>query len=187
MIGADYLNFDEAMNKGMKLIRTGENPTAGLMIVAGVNLGLRISDLLTLTYGQLRQDKITLIEQKTRNKKGVQPRVLKINDNIKMAMSYFKDPTDHADGFHAFRSQKGTVYSNKHVNRLLAKYFGGGNKNVSSHSLRKTFGRRVWDNDNQNERALIYLNQLFNHTTIGETKKYLGIHQEELNDIYMNL
>lgn len=184
MLGADYLNFDQAMKKGMSLIRTGENPTAGLMIVVGINVGLRIGDLLSLTYGDLRGETIEILEQKTRNKKGVKPRVIKVNDNIRMAMQHFTG-AEHKDSFHAFRSQKGTVYSNKHVNRLLQKYFSGGS--ISSHSLRKTFGRRVWDNDGQSERALTYLNELFGHSTIKETKKYLGIRQEEIDDIYMNL
>lgn len=186
MLGADYLDFDQAQKKGMQLIRTGENPTAGLMIVVGINVGLRIGDLLTLTYGDLRKDTIYILEQKTRNKKGVKPREMPVNDNIRMAMQYFEGD-EFKDSFHAFRSQKGTVYSNKHVNRLLSKYFGEGNKSVSSHSLRKTFGRRVWANDDHSERALTYLNELFSHTTIKETKKYLGIRQQELNNVYMNL
>ena len=48
-------------------------------------------------------------------------------------------------------------------------------------------GRRVWENDNQSERALVYLMELFNHSSLAITKRYLGIRQEELDDIYMNL
>lgn len=130
--GAIYLDFDDAQRKGMKLIRTQENPITGLMIIAGINLGLRISDLLTLTFGDLRNDAIVLLEKKTK-KKGR----LIINDNIKMAMQYF--PADIFNGnIHAFRSQKGTVFSTQHVNRLMKRYFKV--PGVSSHSLRKTFG-----------------------------------------------
>lgn len=59
--------------------------------------------------------------------------------------------------------------------------------NISSHSLRKSFGRRVYENNNESEKSLIYLSELFNHTSLSVTRKYLGIRQEELNDIYMNL
>lgn len=177
MTGSTYLDFDKALGKGMRLIRTGNNPSFGLLIVTGINLGLRISDLLDLTYGELRGESLKIIEGKTGKK-----RSLKINHHIKTALEFF---AEHPDTFHAFRSQKGTVYSIQHVNRLIKKYFKG--RNVSSHSLRKTFGRRVWDNNQQSEKALLYLSELFNHTSVGITRKYLGIRQEELDDIYMNL
>ena len=59
--------------------------------------------------------------------------------------------------------------------------------NISSHTLRKTFGRRVYNNNNESEKALIYLSEMFNHTSLAVTRLYLGIRQEELNEIYMNL
>ena len=180
MTGSTYLDFDQARNKGMKLIRTGENPIAGLMIVVGINVGLRISDLLSLTFGELRKEQITVIEQKTGK-----ARQFKINDNIRQALKYFEDKTNYPDSFYAFRSQKGSVYSNKHVNRLLQKYFKG--DRISSHSMRKTFGRRVWDMNNQSDKALTTLSQIFNHKDVSTTRTYLGIRQEEIDDIYMNL
>lgn len=177
MAGSNYLDFDKAQGKAMKLIRTGENPTFGLLVITGINLGLRIGDLLTLTYEDLRGESIVIRERKTKKK-----RQLQVNHNIKQAMSYFED----AHGpFKAFRSQKGSVYSPQHVNRLLKKHFKG--PKISTHSLRKTFGRRVWESHNHSEKSLVYLNEIFNHTSMTTTKKYLGIQQEELNDIYHSL
>ncbi len=174
-----HLDFDKAQAKGLRLIRTDKNPTAGLMIIVGINMGLRVSDLLTLTYGHLRRNTITINEGKTGK-----DRVIEINDNIKHAMSYFIGK-EHQDSFYAFRSQKSTVYSNKHVNRLLKQYFN--DDGVSSHTLRKTFGRRVYNNNGQSENALMYLSDIFNHTSITVTRKYLGIRAEEIKNIYLNL
>lgn len=176
MTGSTYLDFDKAGSKGLKLIRTGDNLTFGLLIICGINLGLRIGDLLTLTYGELRGRTITLKEQKTGKK-----RELKVNDNIRTAMEYFKEEPDK---FHAFRSQKGSVYTPQHVNRLMKKYF---NKNATSHSLRKTFGRRIWDKYDKSDEALILLSDTFNHTNTAITRRYLGIRREEINDMYDNL
>jgi integrase len=64
----------------------------------------------------------------------------------------------------------------------MKKYFR--KSDITSHSLRKTFGRMVWNVDNQSDRALMYLSELFNHTSASITRRYLGIKQEELNDIY---
>ena len=58
---------------------------------------------------------------------------------------------------------------------------------ISTHSLQKAFGRRVWENNNESEKALLYLSDSFNHTSIAITRNYLGLRKEELNDIYMNL
>jgi len=177
MTGSTYLDFDKAQGKAMRLIKTGENPVFGLLIISGINLGLRIGDLLDLTFCQLRSNSITITEAKT-NKK----RTLKVNRNIHTALDYFKEEPDN---FHAFRSQKNSVYSIQQVNRLIKKYFKG--SDITSHSLRKTFGRQVWNNNQQSEKALLYLCELFNHTSVAITRKYLGIRQEELDDIYMNL
>ncbi|UJH90932.1 tyrosine-type recombinase/integrase [Antarcticibacterium sp. 1MA-6-2] len=177
MTGSTYINFDKAQGKGMKLIRTGENPVFGLLIITGVNLGLRISDLLSLTFNQLRSGTISITEGKTGKKRN-----LKVNENIRAALEYFKEENGE---FYAFRSRKGTVYSIQQVNRVIKKYFKG--TDITSHSLRKSFGRRVWDNHQQSEKALVYLSELFNHTSVSVTRKYLGIRQTELDDIYMSL
>ncbi len=177
MTGSTYINFDKAQGKGMKLIRTGENPVFGLLIISGVNLGLRISDLLNLTFNQLRSNTISITEGKTGKK-----RDLKVNENIHAALDYFQEENGK---YHAFRSRKGSVYSIQQVNRLMKKYFKG--SDITTHSLRKGFGRRVWDNHQQSEKALVYLSELFNHTSVSVTRKYLGIRQSELDDIYLNL
>ena len=69
----------------------------------------------------------------------------------------------------------------------LKEMFETKNIAISSHSLRKTFGRQVWNNNGESDKALLYLSELFNHSSPAITKRYLGIRQEELDDIYMNL
>lgn len=175
MTGSNYIDFDRALNVGLRLIKTKENPRLGLLIVVGINLGVRIENLLQFRFEDLRSEKITILEGKTGKK-----RTLIINENIRKALSLF----DEQYTGYAFKSQKNTVYCQQHVNRLLKKYFKG---KISSHSLRKSFGRRVWENDSQSERSLIYLSELFAHSSISVTRIYLGIRQEELDNIYINL
>ena len=58
-------------------------------------------------------------------------------------------------------------------------------KNFSCHSLRKTFGRRIFEQSGDNsEMALVKLMELFNHSSIMITKRYLGLRQEELLQAY---
>ena len=53
------------------------------------------------------------------------------------------------------------------------------------HSLRKTFGRQVYNMNSENsELALVKLMELFNHSSVAITKRYLGLRQEEILQTY---
>lgn len=58
-------------------------------------------------------------------------------------------------------------------------------KNLSTHSLRKTFGRHIYECTNGNgEMALVMLSELFNHSNISITKRYLGLRKKEILRCY---
>ena len=85
-------------------------------------------------------------------------------------------------------SQKGTVYTVQRINVMLKeikKKYRLQIGNFSCHSLRKTFGRQVYNMNNDNsELALVKLMELFNHSSVSITKRYLGLRQEELLNTY---
>lgn len=180
---ADFLDFDTTMSKAKKNLKSEKEYKIAFLTILGLNLGLRISDLLQLKHKDLLGDELVLTEKKTKKR-----RILRVNDNVKAAYTVFICRLKaYSEDDYLFLSQKKTVYTIKHVNRLLKQHYGIRGKRISSHSLRKSFGRRVWENDHYSERALIMLSRLFNHTNIATTKIYLGIQQQELNDIYTNL
>ena len=56
---------------------------------------------------------------------------------------------------------------------------------VTRRPLRKTFGRQVYNMNSENsELALVKLMELFNHSSIAITKRYLGLRQEEILQTY---
>jgi integrase len=58
-------------------------------------------------------------------------------------------------------------------------------KNFSNHRLRKTFGRQVFSMSGENsEMALIKLMQIFMHSNMNITKRYLGLKDEEIKEAY---
>ncbi|MCT4589117.1 MAG: tyrosine-type recombinase/integrase [Carboxylicivirga sp.] len=181
---SNYLEWDSVFNKSMKLLKTDEKKfKIAFLSIVGINMGLRISDILKLKHQDLKSDNIILSEQKTKKR-----REIRINDNVKAAYKIYRERLGIvSDDDFLFKSQKGVVFSVRHVNRLLKEVFGTKSKNISSHSLRKTFGRRIWENDNYSERSLILLSKLFNHTSPAITRIYLGIQQEELDNIYLSL
>ena len=85
-------------------------------------------------------------------------------------------------------SQKGTVFTIQRINVILKeikKKYRLKVKNFSCHSLRKTFGRQVYNMNSENsELALVKLMELFNHSSIAITKLYLGLRQEEILETY---
>lgn len=178
---SDYLNFDSTLNKAIKLIKTDRNYKIGFLIVVGINTGLRISDILKLTFENLDGDSISLIEKKTGKK-----RIIKLNDNIKKAYTIIRERNTNNIGL-VFLTNQNTVYSRQYINRKLKEIFESKSLSISTHSLRKTFGRQVWANNNESFKALLYLSELFNHSSPAITKRYLGIRQEELDDIYLSL
>ena len=181
---SDFLEWDSMLNLVRKLYNDG-NYKISLLVACGSFFGLRISDLLTLTWEQLlKSDTLELIEGKTGKK-----RTIKINSQLQKHIHacYTKlKPTN--DNSNCFTSQKNCVYSIQRINVILKEIKSKYNlkiTNISSHSFRKTFGRAVYNNAGDNsEMALVKLSELFNHSDIKTTRKYLGLRQEELMETY---
>jgi integrase len=176
---SDYIPFDTATVIANKLLKNKKTEMIGRYIIIAINTGLRCGDIRTLTYQQLKNDKFTFREGKTNKAK-----TIAINDAIRAIV-----PVDDTLTGSPFISNKGGIVSIQQINRLLKDVFVKEAKtlNISTHSCRKAFGRRVYENNNQSEKALIYLSELFNHKELSVTRIYLGIRQEELNNIYLNL
>lgn len=174
---ADYIEYDTAIKTANKLLASPKTELIARYILVAINTGLRSGDILKLTYDDLRKDQLSITEQKTGKHKKIA-----LNPALRAAI-----PNESPKGI--FTTQKGGTITIQHLNRLLKKTFHEESQtlNISSHSLRKCFGRRVFTNNNESEKALIYLMELFNHTSLIMTSRYLGIRQEELNDIYLNL
>jgi integrase len=96
---------------------------------------------------------------------------------------------DVTEGVYLLRSREGSVYSLQYINRKLKKLdvkYGLG-ISFSTHSFRKTFGRRIWDKNDNSEKSLILLGQIFNHSSVAITKRYLGIREQEIKNVYLSL
>ena len=56
--------------------------------------------------------------------------------------------------------------------------------NASSHLFRKTLGNRVLRLNNYSNESIILLMELFSHSSPAITKRYLGIREKEILDVY---
>ena len=79
-------------------------------------------------------------------------------------------------------------YVNRKLKEIATKYkITKTPEKIKSHTFRKSFGRRVFENNDNSEKSLIFLSEMFNHSNMKTTKIYLGIREKEIFDIYDNL
>ena len=167
-----------------KLYKDG-NYRMSLLIGCGAFFGLRISDLLSLSWDMLLyEDQFTIREKKTGKR-----RVVRINNDFQRHINNcYQALKIEDDTEKCFLSQKKSVYSIQRVNAILKEIKRNYNlkiQNFSTHTLRKTFGRKVFESAGENANlALVRLSELFNHSNVSITKIYLGIRQEELLETY---
>lgn len=184
---SDYLDFDRALNKGLSLLSDNKKCVIGFYIIFSINTGLRISDILTIRHKDLADEKIVIIEKKTQKR-----RIITLNDAVKKAYKKLVSILVEADvrfseNDFIFVSQKGSVYKTQSINDVLKKIFNTKNLQISSHSLRKSFARRVYQNQNESENSLVLLSDIFGHSSIAITRRYLGIRQETISNVYLSL
>lgn len=181
---SDYMEWDVMLSLIRKLYRD-KNYRMSLLIGCGSFFGLRISDLLSLTWSMLLDgDKFTINEKKT-NKR----RTVKINSDFQQHIKQCHDALHITnDEEKCFLSQKKVVYSTQRINILfkaIKKKYNLKIEHFSTHSMRKTFGRKVYESSGENANmALIKLSELFNHSNVSITKIYLGIREKELLQTY---
>lgn len=187
---SDFLNFDTALRKGKELLKNEKTSIVGFYIIFSINAGLRVSDVLKLKHADLKDikenDNLVIQEKKTKKVRNIT-----INAHIAKAYSYLVEELTKRNLYnpegYIFISQKRTVYTTRSLNRILKDIFGNTKLRISTHSLRKSFGRKIYDNNSQSEHSLVLLSDIFQHSNISITRRYLGLRQEEIGNVYLSL
>jgi len=184
---SDYIEYDVALNRGMKLLNDDKKCIIGFYIVLSINAGTRISDTLKIRHSDLLGEKIILKEKKTKK-----VREITLNKVVKNAYRKLTEKLDqinfkYDENDFVFVSQKGTVYRTQSINIILKKIFNSKQLQISSHSLRKSFSRKIYENMNNSEYALVLLSDILSHSNLAITRRYLGIRQETIRDVYLEL
>jgi len=143
-----------------------------LLFVMGINLGLRISDLLNLKVSDVRDKSyIEVVEQKTGKN-----RRIPIRANLALLINKFVQ--NKPDDQWLFRSQKG---DNNPITRIQAYRLiknvcrkAGFVEHIGTHTLRKTFGYHLY----QTTKDVALLQNIFNHSSPAITMRYIGINQD---------
>ncbi|WP_127580871.1 site-specific integrase [Paenibacillus koleovorans] len=151
-----------------------------ILLMVGINTGLRISDILPLRVGDVRGTHIDIIEKKTGKRK-----LIKINRALRAALDHYI--VGKSDNAYLFRSRNRKLRTGARDEPITAsmayKMLSGvaqafGVKEIGTHSMRKTFGYHFY----QRERDISLLMDLFNHSEESVTLRYIGIKQDTLDE-----
>jgi len=187
---SDYVEWEKLQSLTQKLERDGDWKFC-LLITTGMMTGLRISDILTTIHWNdiIGHEHLEIIEKKTKK-----TRKILLNQQLRETTLRISNKLSGIDlDEFIFLNRWGTKpistqFVNWKLKQLMKKYeVVKDTTKIKSHSIRKSFGRRVWENSEKSEKGLIMLNEIFNHTSIKTTKIYLGIREREIFDVYQNL
>lgn len=149
-----------------------------LLFIVGINTNLRISDILTLTREQFDCDHLSLKEQKTGKSKKV-----RINENVKKAINELAPQSGYL-----FASRKGDgPITRTQAWRILNAGAKRAGLNIAfgTHTLRKTWAYHAYNEGKGADLALV--TKALNHSSQRETLRYIGIEQDNLDDLYLGV
>lgn len=162
----------------LKKVLLGKSERDYIMFVIGINVGLRISDILPLKVRDVKGNHIKVIEQKT----GKVRRVV-INKSLRKSLDrYIQNKKDNEV---LLKSREGI---NKPISRSMAYKILReaaeqiGLTEVGTHTMRKTFGYHIY----QRDKDVGALQKLFNHDKPTTTLLYIGVEQDYLDEVVMN-
>ena len=151
-----------------------------VLFVLGIATGYRAGDLVLLQVRDikeaLRVGYFEILEGKKKNSKNIRksnikPRRAFIVEKLeKILKSYIKGKKDYD---YMFPSRKGDHIGVPRVTTILSEAGNRfGLKNITAHSMRKTYAYQLWVDNDFNT---LLIKELLGHSSIEETKRYLGL------------
>ena len=166
-----------------------------MLFLIGINLSLRISDLVTLKWNFFLNNDLTFKDsyrvQPKKTKKTGKFVTVYFNEAVKKTIVEYINqyPIEDMNDF-VFKSRKGNgAITEGNAWRIISGTAEeiGIERNIGTHSLRKTFGYHVWHNAKDKEKAIVMLMAIFNHSSVAITKRYIGLMDDEIEATFMEL
>lgn len=149
-----------------------------LFFVFGINTGLRISDLLSLTVEDVWDGKDIKEFLYLKESDSSEPKAFYINQSIRKELKIYLSQHHFEMKDYIFKSKKNnSPISRQQAYRIInqaAKEAGITGK-IGTHTIRKTFGYHAY----RKGIAISILGRIFNHQSSAETLRYLGIDKNE--------
>ena len=179
MEAVNAVERDEIEMVERKFRLNGWQTTADLWRI-GLNLALRISDLLNLKYADLTGDSVRVVEGKT-------GKARKIIINATARQRIDKRKANNPHDVYLFQA-KGNRVKSRPPKPVTRQYVGQHFRQVGeeigvhlgTHSMRKTRGKAMYDAGVSIEQIC----KVLNHSTPSVTMRYIGITQHTIDKTY---
>ena len=158
------------------------------LIVMGLNSALRIGDILSLRWEDVRRESAYRRHIWIREQKTGKDNMFPVNPMMVEALEFYRHYlTGYSSEKYIFESQKDreNPISRSQAFRIIKKAADqwGLREHISCHSLRKTFGYYAWKQGT----PPALLMSIYNHSSYEITKRYLCIDQQEKDKVYMEI
>ena len=184
---ADHLDFEE-FKRFLNCLHEDKLYLWELYARVSFYTACRAYDVLKLRWIDiLDKQEVIVCEKKTHKKRKIWF-TARVRDKITSLWKLLGQPNT---ALHIFLSEKcGEPYSIQFVNRMLKRFkykYALNIGNFSTHTFRKTFGRYVYDENGHSAESLMLLNKILNHSNLQVTQTYIGITQDEIDNIYKSI
>ena len=144
----------------------------------GLNLALRISDLLAIRFDDINDDRLLLREKKTGKQANIP-----LNTKAKQIIERIRE--EHPEHIYLFQSYRSRQSVNREPKPLSRRAVGKAFESVgdelnlalSTHSMRKTRGYHLY----QATKDIARVMKMLRHNSEGVTLRYIGITQDEID------
>lgn len=151
------------------------------LLAYALNTGLRISDILRANTEDSLNGLWVEREQKTGKEKVVKlsPALIKVVSDYVGTEQI--EVSNISPLFYSQVNKQGAI-SRVQAHRIIAHAGDQIGTTLSAHSLRKTFGYMNYKNGTE----LSLLMKVYNHSSVATTLRYIGITQDEIDNVYSN-
>lgn len=163
------------------------------MFIIGINIALRVSDLISLKWSDVYNDnwefnsgkKITP-KKTSKYKKHI---LLAYNDAFKRAITEYREyvkPKNLNSYIFTTRQNPNGHIKDGSVEEFIKKAASNVEimYDINTHSMRKTFARVRYDHSTDKSKTLVELMVVYGHASINATKHYICITEEEIEALY---
>lgn len=155
------------------------------LFLLGLKTGFRISELLSIQLKDVMQDNavkdsITVFKRNTKGK--VASRTIPLNKATQVVIQQYVNTLGEQTWL--FESQKGNKLSRIQAWRIIKDASKGFKGKIATHSMRKTFASKVYQ---KLDKDIVKTQRAMGHKSINSTVAYIGIDQEEIDRIILEL
>ena len=156
-----------------------------LFCIIACTMGLRVSDVKCIKWHDILAGDLHFVDEQKTSKN----RRIKINESVRRKYLEYYDRMGRPplEQLIFLSKRTGRAYTTQTINyhlRTFRKKYLLPVTHFSSHSLRKTFGKKIYDDNGRSEFGLMLVNRTFKHHDLQTTERYIGVSANTLDNVY---